>query len=133
MDTHLLRTLAAVPPSSRVLVVGDPVDGLIEALNQLGFSVEVSGNTFPTGEEFDWVVSFLDAEKLSVDTFAALRRALAPGAWVWVRVNDSEVAPEALIEVTKSAKLAVAEAPHREESASSLRGIFRRVEATTTA
>ena len=138
---HLLRTLASVSPSARVLHVGCG-DGAVTAdLARLGFDLWAcaSGDVTaardavgavlgaPEAERrvtraepyalgypdgwFDWVAASLDAGSTPVEALLEIWRVLSPGAWVWLALADDDAAPEALGALAAKAGLVVAERP----------------------
>ena len=116
---HLLRTLAPVPPGTRVLCRGEAAGEAARALSQLGFEVhdqEASGG-------FGWAAVWLSAP--NAETLWSVRSALAPGGWAWVAASG--VMPEALMALAAEAGLALAERPLADGGIA--RGVFRRVDA----
>ena len=171
---HLLRTLAAVDPSSRVLdlscgrgrhtaplaalgfdlyaCTSEPADvdatraaveatlGKKDAEQRIG--VARSAALGYPDDFFDWVVAFGaydEAENMAVlvDMLAETYRVLKPGGWVFVAMHEraigADAAPEALTRLFAQVQFALAEAPVEalEGEERVLRGIFRKVDATT--
>jgi SAM-dependent methyltransferase len=171
---HLLRTLAAVDPSSRVLDLGCGRGRHTASLVALGFDLyacasdpaEVTATRAAVeaalGKEdaerrisvarvaalgypddfFDWVVAYGaydEAENMAVfmDMLAETYRVLKPGGWVFVALHEqaigAEATPEALTRLFAQVQFALAEVPAEELEGGErlLRGIFRKVDATT--
>ena len=171
---HLLRTLAAVAPSSRVLDLGCGRGRHAAPLAALGFDLyactsdpaEVTATRAEVAaalgtEEaekrvslarssalgypddfFDWVVAYGaydEAENMAVlvDMLAETYRVLKPGGWVFVAMRERAIGadgtPEALTRLFAQVQFALAEAPVEEQENGErlLRGIFRKVDATT--
>lgn len=134
---HLLRTLAAVPPGSRVLVLGDVPASAPVSLRSLGFDVETaSGEMSGIGpSQFDWVAAWMESVDAARGAASEIARVLSPGAWAWISVAREGEAPEALTDAAMSAGLALSERPVAvsDSDGSRIRGIYRRVDDTTTA
>ena len=169
----LLRTLAAIPPSSRMLDLGCGAGRHTGALARLGFDLyacaveaadveatrEAVRDTLGDEAEarvtaarpaalgypddyFDWVVAFRaydvagDAGALR-EMLDETRRVLKPGGWVWAAVHERVVGegadPQALTAVFEESGFALAERPQEEAENGErlLRGIYRKVDATT--
>ena len=138
---HLLITLAAVAPGSRVLEIGtgaashlvrlgfevwtEDRAGLAEAVGEVDATrtvVDGSPDTLPEAH-VDWVALAL-ADGHPEPGLAELRRVLRPGGWFWLAVENAD--PEDLLVLALGADLALAEKPVHEGDWS--RGIFRRVQ-----
>ncbi len=130
---HLLTTLAAVPPGSRVLILGSDSAGHGEPLEALGFTVAQGAASAPAS--YDWVVAAdAGADRGGVLThLQAAHAALIPGGWVWIAADWDLAEAEALTGLALDAGLALAEAPALETRGprSFLHGIYRRVNAGT--
>lgn len=128
---HLLRTLAAVAPSTRILLLGD--DGRhLPPLRAMGFDVTEA----PASDAaHDWVVAWNshDDGAALASMLETARMALAPGGWVWVATAG--VDPDALQSGAAGAGLALAEAPAHDviDGLPVVRAIFRRVDGGSVA
>lgn len=150
-SAHLLRTLAAVAPGSRVLDAACGGGRHLDPLARLGFDVwaataaapdparerlaAVLGETaddrvrhappdalpFPDAWA-DWVV--LSGPGQLAESLAEARRVLRPGGWVWTEIADSDDGRATLTASARRAGLALAEAPAIDDG--SLHAIFRR-------
>lgn len=147
LSDHLLRTLAAIPPRSRVLDLrGTHTDALV----RLGFEVHgADAPVFPQlaypDAHFDWIVAVRPFRGADAAGQAALlreaRRVLAPGGWMYVAVPSASdhsssaggFTEEALGALMAAADWAEAQAPRliEEEQAALVQAIYRRVEADT--
>lgn len=169
LSSHLLRTLAAVPPSDRILELGCSDGQLTAALHALGFDLfacsprtadvertrtaldaddaqqritpaDTAALGYPD-DYFDWVIAYGaydEAADLAVlmDQLAETLRVLKPGGWVYVAMREETVGedatPEALTKLFEHAGYALAERPVLDQEGEPvLRGIYRKVDATT--
>ena len=100
LTDHVLRTLAAVPPPERVLVVGEGVDQLRSNLSSLGFeSVHERTGAFDAAvgldDSFGWGVLVMASTRTgtTLHLLSRLRPRIRSGGWVIVGmegVPDSE-------------------------------------------
>lgn len=124
----LLRPLAVLPPGLSV-VVAEPVVMAAPALASLGFSVtSVSQETATSlaSGAFAWGVAVSHESELPA-LAAALRPALAPGAWLSVAIETRSSA-SALVGWMETAGYVLAQAPETLRPGGGLHGIFRRVD-----
>ncbi len=136
---HLLRTLASVPPSTRILIVGQAPDSAVEGIRLLGF--EVIEAPPATHEDFEWAVLFLrlSAWHACAESLTRIRPFVRPGGWVYVAVELDEFGGTAMSDVTENSLpgtgYALAEEPtyssHVDQGRSSVRFIVRSVDDTT--
>ena len=128
---HLLRTMAAVPPESRVLVLSGGLSDPAEPLARLGFEVRRSLAAEVAAQpdaHFDWVVAVL--ERTDLELLREVRRVLKPGGWIYTASPRAEEEVRACME---AARLAMAQPAQRAEASgqSLVQTIYRRVEAST--
>ena len=131
----LLRPLAMLPPGLPV-VVAEPLAAPVaaSALSALGFAVTAASpetaSALPAGA-YAWGVAVAHEAELPA-LAAALRPALAPGAWLSVAVETRATA-SVLVGWMETAGFVLAQAPEtlppEGMSPGGLHGIFRRVDA----
>lgn len=146
---HLLRTLAAVAPGTRVVDLACGDGRHLEPLARLGFDVQgvTAGNPAPArarladvlGEgdaharivpttddvpdaSADWAVLSMTTDGTDWAALAEAARVLRPGGWVWVEVPPNAAA--ALADAARPLGLVEAESPGREGEAA--HAIYRR-------
>lgn len=149
---HLLRTLAAVPPGTRVVVVACGEGVHAEPLARLGFDVwacdaddrsivatrqrlaEVVGEddaecrvTHARADALGYPDAFagwvvLDGDAVSPAVLTETARVVAPGGWVWTETET----PDALLDQAEAAGLLLAEAPATEPGRTRAHVILRR-------
>ena len=147
---HLLRTLAAVAPGTRVAEIGCGEGVHTEPLARLGLDVwavdadaaavqaararlaDVVGEAArrvrhsaegPPGRSADWaVVAPVPRDPgLRAEAFAEAARVLRPGGWVWVEAARDDGLAEAAV----AAGLVVAEPPAADDERGTVHAVFR--------